>query len=209
MARSKCKYCNEEILTKDDKLVITEELKSGNMKRINLHKKCEEEYKELMEYKKNELYWFDQVYEQLKELLEYTSEQQLPKSLITRIQDLRNGTVLKRGEGRVIKSKEGYKYEIIFDCLLASGDSFKWAMKNNTFNKEVNKINYLMAIVENNINDSYELYISRSRNNRNNCNDIIEEEKKIVELEEKQKLKPIENNKNKKGILKFLEDDDF
>lgn len=208
MARSKCKYCGEEILTKDDKIVITEELKTGNIKRIRLHKKCEEEYKELMEYKKNELYWFDQVYEQLKELLEYTSEQNLPKSLIIRIQDLRNGTIFKRGSGRVIKSKEGYKYEIIFDCLLASGDSFKWAIKNNTFNKEINKINYLMAIVEGNINDSYELYMSRSRNKNNNCNDIIEEERKITELKEKQKVSPIENS-NKKGILKFLENDDF
>lgn len=210
MAKQKCKYCLEE-LDKKDKFIFIEKTANGKDKRINLHNECVGDYNELMEYKKNELYWFNEVYEQLMELLGYSSEQKLPKSLITRVQDLRNGTVMKRGEGRVIKSKDGYRYEIIFDCLLACGDKIRWAMDNKSFKTENTKINYLMAIVEGGINDSYVLFESRERNNSNGIsNSIIEEAIKMEEIiKEKPKQEVIIVKKQNTGISKFLDEDDF
>lgn len=207
MARAKCKYCNEEILTKEEKLIIFEKTKNGVEKGINLHKECQKDYDELMEYKANEMYWFNEVYEHLKALLGYTEEQRLPRSLITRIQDLRNGTILKRGEGRVVKSKEGYRYEIILDCLLTNGDNIRWAMKNNTFHKEINRINYLMAIIEGNINDIYNLFSSRERQKNDISNDMIREEMAVMELAKKETT--IKTPKSNKGISKFLDEDDL
>lgn len=211
MAKPKCKYCLETI-DKIDKFVLTTETINGKNKKINLHNSCVQDYQELMEYKKHEVAWFNNTYEQIKELLEYTSEQKLPNSLITRIQDLRNGTITKRGEGRVVKSKDGYKYEMIFDCLLSNGDNIRWAMSNKSFKNETSKINYLMAIVESNINDSYELFNSRERNKT--CaisNSVIKEELKLLELEENQKGKEniIHIKKESKGISQFLDEDDF
>lgn len=210
MPKPKCKYCLEEI-NKEDKYIHIELTKLGKEKRISLHNKCIEEYKELMEYKANELYWFTQVYEQLMELLEYNSNQKLPSSLITRIQDLRNGTIMKKGEGRVVKSKDGYKYEIIFDCLLASGDNIRWAMKNKTFKNESNRINYLMVITESNINDSYISYEQRQRGNviinfNNMINEEIEIQKRIENINNNAKTI---NTKDKNGISKFLDNEDL
>lgn len=208
MAKPKCKYCEEVIQNKDDKLVIIEKTKTGKPKRINIHKNCEEDYKELIKYKENELYWFNQVYEQIKELLGYTKEQKLPKFLIVRLQDLRNGTIVKKGEGRVVKSKEGYKYEIMFDCLLSSGEAIRWAIKNKNFINEKTKINYLMAIVESNINDNYLLYLSRERNKSNEItNDIITEEVRMEEIINNTTKNVVK--KNNSGISKFLDEDDF
>lgn len=208
MAKPKCKYCEEIIQNKDDKLVIIEKTKTGKPKRINIHKNCEEDYKELIKYKENELYWFNQVYEQIKELLGYTKEQKLPKFLIVRLQDLRNGTIVKKGEGRVVKSKEGYKYEIMFDCLLSSGEAIRWAIKNKNFINEKTKINYLMAIVESNINDNYLLYLSRERNKSNEItNDIITEEVRMEEIINNTAKNVVK--KNNSGISKFLDEDDF
>lgn len=206
MSKAKCKYCNEEI-NKEDKLVLFKETKRGKSIKINIHKKCESNYNELMQFKENELYWMNQIYEQIKELLGYSKEQRLPNSLITRIQDLRNGTVMKKDYGRIVKSKEGYRFEIIFDCLLSNGDNIRWAMKNNTFAKESNRINYLMAIVENNINDSYNLFVSRERLKENRVNnEIIEEESKIIVPKFKKCTTP---KKESGGIAKFLDEDDF
>lgn len=206
----KCKYCLEQI-NKEDKYILIEKDSKGNDKKINLHINCVEEYKELIKYKNNELHWFNEVYEQLMDLLGYSSNQKLPKSLITRIQDLRNGTIMKKGVGRVVKSKDGYKYEIIFDCLLSSGDNIRWCMKNKTFKNENSRINYLMAIVEANINDSYVLYNEREiMKEINNSNQIIDEEIKMEKIinKKEEKIIPI-IKKEKVGISRFLDEDDF
>lgn len=204
MPKAKCRYC-ETVIEKEDHLIILEKTKTGKDKRIHLHNKCEKEYKELMEYKKNELKWFDEVYEYILELLNYTSEQKLPKFLITRLQDLRNGTIVKKGIGRVVKSKNGYKYEVILDTFLKKGDSIRWAFKNKTFINEHNKINYMMAIIESEINDTYiEVSTLKQVENTKKQNNIIEEHN-IVNLNNKVTYE-IDRTK---GISKFLDDDDL
>ena len=67
-------------------------------------------------------------------------KQDLPKFLITRLQDLRNGTIIQRGIGRVCKSKDGYPYDVILNTFLSNSDSIRWAFKNKNFTNERNKI---------------------------------------------------------------------
>ena len=208
MAKCKCKYCNEEIEKQSKHTLITYTDK-GKEKKTNVHITCLDDYNELMAYKHKELDWFDKLYEYIKGVLNYHTEQQLPKSLITRLQDLRNGTMMVRGKGRVNKSKEGYEYPIILDTFLSCGDSIRWAFENKTFTNENNKINYMMAIIDSNINDSYVRFkskldadIIKQRNNMMEEEHIIDNNKNIVYNQN------ITSNKNS-GITKFLDDDEL
>jgi hypothetical protein len=203
MAKPKCKYC-DEIIEKDDLYIINTTTSTGKEKKIRLHKQCLNDYNELMEYKNNEIKWFNETYEYLKELLNYTNEQKLPKSIIIRIQDLRNGVIIEKGIGRVVKSKEGYPYDIILDTLLSNADVIRWAIEQKNFTSENNKINYIMAIVDSHINDSY--IASQNKQTIEDIKDrdnIIAEEHVIIPIK-----KEIVQKKNT-GISKFLEDDEL
>jgi hypothetical protein len=204
MRKVKCKYCNELITECEDLIILKEKTKSDKSKNIHLHKSCQNDYIELMEYKENEIKWFNEVYEYIKELLNYSNTQKLPNSLVTRIQDLRNGTVMQRGVGRVIKSKEGYTYQTILNTFLTLSDKIRWALENKDFTSEANKISYMMAIIDSNIND---LVVQENTvNNKNNIkskNNLIDDEK------DNRARKKVEYIPQSKGIAKFLDEDDF
>jgi|688.fasta_scaffold146640_3 hypothetical protein len=210
MRKIKCKYCNEYILVIEDVYSLVEKTSTGNEKKTNLHQKCVNEYRELMHYKTNETKWFNELYEHVKELLDYTSQQKLPDSLITRIKDMRNGTIMQQGVGRVVKSNEGYPYEVIFDTFLSCGNSIRWNFENKIFEKESQKINYMMRIIDSNINNNYVSFKNKLDT------DVIKQRDNMIEEE-----KNIENNQSKliiqnpiitkinKGISDFLDEDEF
>lgn len=204
MRKVKCKYCNELITECEDLVVLKEKTKSDKSKNIHLHKNCQNDYIELMEYKDNEIKWFNEVYEYIKELLNYSDTQKLPNSLVTRIQDLRNGTVMQRGVGRVIKSKEGYTYQTILNTFLTLSDKIRWALENKDFTNEANKISYMMAIIDSNIND-----LVVQENTMNNSNNIKAKNNLINEEKNNQTRKKVEYIPQSKGIAKFLDEDDF
>ena len=156
MRAVKCKYCGEMITKEEDKYVIIGKTKTGNPKRINIHTWCLEEYNKLEEFKANEILWWDRLYKYIHtNVLGYSDNIKLPRNLITRLQDLRNGTITKKLEGRVILSKDGYGYDVILNTFLTHGDNIRYALNHKTFNNEQQKINYIMAIIDNNINDVY------------------------------------------------------
>lgn len=204
MRKVKCKYCNELITECEDLIILKEKTKSDKSKNIHLHKSCQNDYIELMEYKENEIKWFNEVYEYIKELLNYSNTQKLPNSLVTRIQDLRNGTVMQRGVGRVIKSKEGYTYQTILNTFLTLSDKIRWALENKDFTSELNKISYMMAIIDSNIND-----LVVQENTMNNSNNIKAKNNLINEEKNNQTRKKVEYIPQSKGIAKFLDEDDF
>lgn len=211
MRKIKCKYCGEMIVNIEDLFSIFETNSIGKEQKISLHQHCCNQYTELMEYKKYEVKWFNEIYEHIKELLLYTSEQKLPKSLIIRIQDLRNGTIIERGIGRVNKSKEGYPYQIILDTFLDNGDAIRWSFANKTFETENQKINYMMAIIDSNINNNYISFKNKLETSEIKQRDNIIEEEKILENNIQNNL-IIQNKiipKHKNGISSFLNDDEF
>lgn len=206
MRKVKCKYCNELIVEENDFLKIKEISNTGKTKFINLHRKCEQEYNELMEYKENEIKWFNEVYEYIKELLNYSEIQKLPNSLVTRIQDLRNGTIMQRGVGRVVKSKDGYTYQTILNTLLTLSEKIRWAFDNKEFTNENNKINYMMAIVDSNINDLVVMENTTTNNNNIKArNNLIKDDNNNNNT----KRKKVEYIPQSKGISKFLDEEDF
>lgn len=204
MRKVKCKYCNELILDSEDLIVLKEKTKSDKTKNIHLHKQCQKDYIELIEYKENEIKWFNEVYEYIKELLNYDDTQKLPNSLVTRVQDLRNGTVIQKGIGRVIKSKEGYTYKTILNTFLAMSEKIKWALENKDFTSEQNKINYMMVIIDSNIND-----LVVQENTINNSNNIKAKNNLINDEKDNRIRKKVEYIPQSKGIAKFLDEDDF
>jgi len=204
MRKMKCQYCKELILEANEVLKLEGQTKAGNPKIINIHKKCEEEYRELMEYKENEIKWFKELYEYIKELLNYSENQKLPNSLVTRIQDLRNGTIIQRGIGRIVKSKNGYTYQTILNTFLTLSEKIMWAFNNKDFANETSKINYMMAIIDSNIND-----LVVSENAINNNNQIKTRNNLIKDENDNFKREKVEYIPQSKGISKFLDEDDF
>lgn len=99
-----------------------------NIDMENQRKKEEEtsKYKELMQYVMEEIY-------------NYEKGMVFPSSLIRRIQKLR----------------EFYDYKTIMSAFKQSKEAVIWAINNKHFENEYNKTAYIMAIVNNNINDVY------------------------------------------------------
>lgn len=204
MRKVKCQYCKEFILEASEVLRLEEQTQAGKIKKVNIHKKCEKEYRELMNYKENEIKWFKDLYEYIKELLSYNETQKLPNSLVTRIQDLRNGTIIQRGVGRIVKSKDGYTYQTILNTFLTLSEKIRWAFDNKDFTNESSKINYMMAIIDSNIND---LVVSENINN--NTNQIKERNNLIKDENDNLRREKVEYIPQSKGISKFLDEDDF
>lgn len=204
MRKIKCQYCKELILEANEVLRLEEQTQAGKTKKVNIHKKCEKEYRELMNYKENEIKWFKELYEYIKELLNYNETQKLPNSLVTRVQDLRNGTIMQRGVGRIVKSKDGYTYQTILNTFLTLSEKIRWAFDNKDFTNESSKINYMMAIIDSNIND---LVVSENINN--NTNQIKERNNLIKDENDNLRREKVEYIPQSKGISKFLDEDDF
>jgi hypothetical protein len=97
-----------------------------------------------------ELYEFVKI-----EILKYDNSQTLPKYLVERLKDLRNGTIFVMGKGRVPKNKQGYCYEVIHETFKKCYRDIQFWFDNKTFQNERQKINYMMAIIDSNINDVY------------------------------------------------------
>lgn len=208
MGKVKCRYC-EEFLLKKDAIILEKENSKGTKIKIFLHKECERDYKELMEYKANEIKWFNELYIYIQEdLLDYNKNQKLPKLLVTRLQDLRNGTIMQKGIGRICKSKEGYPYNIILDTFLSNSESIRWAFTNKDFKSEKNKINYMMAIIDSNINDTYIKFKTNIKISDTKKRDNIIEEEKLINENVSSNQQHIETNKNK-GISRFLSEDEL
>jgi hypothetical protein len=155
MARVKCKSCKKGINKNIAIPVFFEESKRNYYFccedcRISYFKKKQEELKQ---QKINELerQGLSLVYEYVRrELFGYTEKQQLPKSFITRLQDLRNGTM--RGKSFHRQSKNGYDYEVIFETFKKNDKLVRYCLTNKLSSaNESQKLNYIMAIIESKI----------------------------------------------------------
>lgn len=143
-------YCSEDEYNlhekeQEEKRVAKEVLFiEKELKRLEKEKETKK-YKDLIEFIMSEIY-------------HYEEGMIFPSSLIKRIKKLR----------------EFYDYDIIKEAFTVSYDSIMWAMSNREFTNEYNKTSYIMAIVENKINDVY-LEVKRKK----------EQDKKAVQLEDK------------------------
>lgn len=142
----KCKWCGEKIEKEEDrvKLQITEKTS------VNLHKHCEGAYLEDREQVVIETKKWDTLYNYVRfEILNYTKEKQLSPNQRRRLQSLRSGEMIVKGT----KVEGGYDYDVILTTFKAKRIDIEKATYNKTFDTENGKFNYIMAIIENSIND--------------------------------------------------------
>lgn len=94
---------------------------------------------------------FDKLYEYIKkEILQYPNEIALPKYLIMRLKGLREGKFIVNKKTKV---KADYPYSTILLTFKFCKNNILKAIETKSFKNEQNKINYIMVIIENNIND--------------------------------------------------------
>lgn len=101
--------------------------------------------------KEQEKQEFDKLYSYVKtEILNYPNDMALPKHLVMRLKGLRNGQFIANKNHKV---KADYPYSIILLTFKFCKQDIINAISKKEFKNEINKINYIMAIVENKIND--------------------------------------------------------
>lgn len=100
---------------------------------------------------KNNVKDFDKLYQYVKkEIMGYNSDMALPKFMVMRLKGLSEGKFYANNK---IKSKAHYDYQTIYLTFMFCKDKIYKALQTKKFTSEQNKFNYIMAIIENNIND--------------------------------------------------------
>ena len=93
---------------------------------------------------------FDKLYQYVKKILGYNDDMVLPKFMVLRLKGLTEGKFMAN---KKTKSKANYDYYTIYLTFIYCRDKIQKALQTKKFTNEQNKFNYIMAIVENNIND--------------------------------------------------------
>ena len=93
---------------------------------------------------------FDKLYQYVKKILGYSDDMALPKFMVLRLKGLTEGKFMAN---KKTKSKASYDYYTIYLTFIYCKDKIQKALQTKKFTNEQNKFNYIMAIVENNIND--------------------------------------------------------
>lgn len=93
---------------------------------------------------------FDKLYNYVKAILGYNDDMALPKYMVMRLKGLSEGKFYANNK---VKQTAQYSYRIILLTFMYCKDKINKALATKKFTNEQNKFNYIMAIVQNNIND--------------------------------------------------------
>lgn len=93
------------------------------------------------------------LYEYVKnEILEYDKNMKLPRFMVLRLRGLNNGQFIAN---KFQKPIANYGYDVILMTFKACRQDILKYTKQNIFKDEQHKFNYIMVIIENNINDIF------------------------------------------------------
>lgn len=198
---AKCKCCGKKLITTEAFYIVK------NNKRE--YYCSEKEFDEYIRNKNKEKYGWNELCDFVKiDVLGYDSVQQLPKFLIQRLQDIRNGTTTEPEVGRVVRYKEGYEYEIILETFKECLEDIKFWAGKKSFKTERSRINYIMTIIENHIGEIYEK--KKCENQR--LDKVINQQFKDLDVINMD-YKPVELKKNntpkKVNLMDLLDEDDL
>jgi hypothetical protein len=101
---------------------------------------------------KEDLQDWESLYEYVKQLMNYDENQALSKYMILRLKGLLTSKFI---ENKNIKDNSNYSYKVILATFKYCSPSILNALRVNNFKDENHKINYILKIVERNINDVY------------------------------------------------------
>lgn len=162
-----------------------------------------------MKKEKEETALWDECYMFIKfQVLEYSKEQNLPRNLVTRLQDLRNGVMFQMNRGRmnVEKSKEGYPYPVITQTFKTKLNDIKYYFRTKQFANEGQKLNYMMAIIEGSINDEYIKYKVKQEYERKQREDntIMINENDCIAMEVNAQKTKTKDETKKPSLMDFI-----
>ena len=124
----------------------------------------------------------------------YDENQSLSKKMVLRLKGLSTSKFI---ENKNIKSMSNYSYDVILSTFKFCAPKIKNAIYYKSFKNDMNKFNYILAIVEENIND---VYIRTKK-----LNESIEEIKNI-EVHEYVDYDNLYKPKNKKIKNKYIKE---
>lgn len=87
-----------------------------------------------------------------KEILNYDDNIKFPKYLALRLRGLKSGQFIAN---KNIKTQANYSFDMILKTFKEYRNTILNAVSQKNFKSEQNKINYILAIIERNINDVY------------------------------------------------------
>lgn len=95
---------------------------------------------------------WENLYYYVKNLLGYDENQALSSTMVLRLKGLLTNKFIENGN---IESTANYSYEVILNTFKFSSLDIQKALRSNSFKDEMHRFNYLLKIVEKNINTVY------------------------------------------------------
>lgn len=95
---------------------------------------------------------WDALYQYVKNLMGYDENQSLSSQMVLRLKGLLTNKFM---ENNNIKDTANYSYETILNTFKFCSPEIQRALRTNRFTNEQHKFNYVLKIVEGNINDMY------------------------------------------------------
>lgn len=104
------------------------------------------------ETEEEKLAW-ERLYYYVKDnVMGYDENQSLSKNMVLRLKGLLNGKFMANNN---ISDTANYSYDVILNTFKFCSPTIQKALKNNRFVDEQHKFNYILKIVESNINNIY------------------------------------------------------
>lgn len=95
---------------------------------------------------------WENLYYHVKNVMGYDGDQSLSNTMVLRLKGLLTNKFIENGN---IESSANYSYETILNTFKYSSLDIQRAIRTNNFKDEMHKFNYLLKIVEKNINTVY------------------------------------------------------
>lgn len=95
---------------------------------------------------------WEELYFYVKNLMNYDENQALSRNMVLRLKGLLTGKFI---ENNNIKDNSNYSYKVILNTFKFCSSDINRALRTNNFHDEQHKFNYLLKIVEKNINTVY------------------------------------------------------
>ena len=95
---------------------------------------------------------WEELYFYVKNLMNYDENHSLSKAMILRLKGLLTGKFI---ENKNIKDCANYSYQTILNTFKLCSPQIQKALRTNNFRDEQHKFNYILKVVESNINNVY------------------------------------------------------
>lgn len=155
MRKCKCYYC-KELITIEENLIKYNVSNTEKEINKNFHKECLDKFITEMEIKNIEQKEWDELYFYVKkEILNYSDNMNLSSYLVLRLKGFKIGNYIAQKNSKISLNENGYPYKIILLTFKIKKLDITKALKTIDFSSENHKINYIMTIISNSINDVY------------------------------------------------------